>query len=511
MYKYHGVENEPDHKLNLFTYKNILLSGDQIVFFESPNENDPIPDESYDTTKYLFTARYDTLDLPCLYQSSLCTYGEFSKEYKPMYPEIDYTIPDEVQEKLLDTERVSNQCMVIFLGPPEKMKSSMWICTEDLASLLEMKEKISGIIRTNNNSGYEFVADYIQGGNKVTPGMVSVAADVINFTDMQNKLLLTSKLKEMELYASTLYLKESIDWKGEAKEKPDAARCLKLMRTAEVANKNPDIFCIYYVRSDVTMKMKFTPFQARMAAEFYTNKINIRLQNVAIAETLTKLRTLNPKKLEIDAKILFPLKIQVRQIYFRVRRHYINEVRVGQIKKMEFANKLECLKKKVVEKVCGDSEICKKALLFCIDKGHLSLKGKRERFAWDLMNPYHKLMGKLNIRINIPKEESKGKKILNIVTKLKKGYNYYAEKSLETAPGQTPNFFTIRKAFNTIENMRDKNKQYKNFTDLMNFCKPDVKSGMRNIKRKISFLSWTGDNDIFFEYLGFVRDFQFAK
>jgi len=59
--------------------------------------------------------------------------------------------------------------------------------------------------------------------------------------------------------------------------------------------------------------------------------------------------------------------------------------------------------------------------------------------------------------------------------------------------------------------MRDKNKQYKNFTDLMNFCKPDVKSGMRNIKRKISFLSWTGDNDIFFEYLGFVRDFQFAK
>lgn len=42
MYKYHGVQNEPDHKLNLFTYKNILLSNDQIVFFESPNENDPV-------------------------------------------------------------------------------------------------------------------------------------------------------------------------------------------------------------------------------------------------------------------------------------------------------------------------------------------------------------------------------------------------------------------------------------------------------------------------------------
>jgi len=42
MYKYHGVQNEPEHKLNLFTHKNILLSNDQLVFFESPNENDPV-------------------------------------------------------------------------------------------------------------------------------------------------------------------------------------------------------------------------------------------------------------------------------------------------------------------------------------------------------------------------------------------------------------------------------------------------------------------------------------
>ena len=53
--------------------------------------------------------------------------------------------------------------------------------------------------------------------------------------------------------------------------------------------------------------------------------------------------------------------------------------------------------------------------------------------------------------------------------------------------------------------------QYKNVGQLANFCKPDVKSGMRNIKRKISFLSYAGDNDIFFEYLGFIRDFQFTK
>jgi predicted HicB family RNase H-like nuclease len=265
------------------------------------------------------------------------------------------------------------------------------------------------------------------------------------------------------------------------------------------------------VRSDVTLKMRFTSFQARMAAEFYTNKINIRLQNIANSEALNKLKEMNPKKLEIDSSILFPLKIAVRQLYFRVRRHYINEVRIGNLKKMEFAGKLECLKKKVVNKICGDIEICKNALFYCIDKGHLSLRGKREKFAWDLMNPYHKLLGKLNIRINLPKENSKGKKFLNIVTKLKKSFNYYAEKTLETSAGQIPNFFTVRKAYNTIDSMRDKNKTYKDFKQLMSFCKADMKSGIKNIKRKLSFLAFSGENDIFFEYLGFIRDFQFAK
>jgi hypothetical protein len=150
-------------------------------------------------------------------------------------------------------------------------------------------------------------------------------------------------------------------------------------------------------------------------------------------------------------------------------------------------------------------------LTYCIDKGHLSLRGKRERFTWDLMNPYHKLMGKSNIRINLPKDDSKGKKILNIVTKLKKSNNYYAEKTLETAPGQIPNFFAVKKAFNSIDGMRDKVKTYKKIGELLNFCRPDNKSGMRNIKRKISFLAYSSDNDIFFEYLGYIRDYQFAK
>lgn len=428
-----------------------------------------------------------------------------------MYPEINYTIPKEVEEKIQDTEKISSQCLNIFIGPPTVMTEALWICSEDLSAILEMKTKISAMITVNNSNGYEFVAEYIQGKNSLTPGICNVGKDSINFTDMQNKLLLTEKLENLELYSNTLYLKENLEWTGDAAKKPDPSRCLKVLRTKEVPNKNPDVFCIFDVRSDITLKMKYTPFQARMAAEFYANKINIRIQNIAVQETKKKLKEVNPKKLEIDAKMLFPLKILVRQIYFKVRRHYINKVRVGEMKKMDFATKLECLKRKVVDKVCDGIEICKKALNFCIDKGYLSLRGKRERFAWDLMNPYHKLLGKTNIRINLPKENSKGKKILNMISKMKKGYDYYAEKTLETAAGATPNFFTVRKAYNTIESMRNKNKTYKEANQLMEFCKPDIKSGLRNIKRKISFLAYSGDNDIFFEYLGFIRDFQFNK
>jgi hypothetical protein len=42
MYKYPAVKELNSHKLNVFTYKNVLFANDQIVFFESTNEGDPV-------------------------------------------------------------------------------------------------------------------------------------------------------------------------------------------------------------------------------------------------------------------------------------------------------------------------------------------------------------------------------------------------------------------------------------------------------------------------------------
>ena len=221
-----------------------------------------------------------------------------------MFPEINYSMPSEVLEKLMDPAKIANQCLNIFLGPPSHLGEAMWICSEDLKAILEFQERISSIIRFNNNASYDFVADYIRGGTEQINGIVSIDKEKLNFSDMSHKLLLSVEFKDFELYASTLYLKEDIEWKGDATKKPDPARCLKVLQTSQVANKNPDIFCIFFQRSDITMKMTLNTFQARMAAELYTNKINIRLQAVHVGITTSNLATLNPKKLEIDAKIL---------------------------------------------------------------------------------------------------------------------------------------------------------------------------------------------------------------
>ena len=39
MYKYPPIQSEPNHKMNLFSYKNILFNEDQIAFFSSIDEN----------------------------------------------------------------------------------------------------------------------------------------------------------------------------------------------------------------------------------------------------------------------------------------------------------------------------------------------------------------------------------------------------------------------------------------------------------------------------------------
>lgn len=219
---------------------------------------------------------------------------------------------------------------------------------------------------------------------------------------------------------------------------------------------------------------------------------------------------MNQKSIDIDAKILFPLKVEVRRLYFLHRHIIVMRVQIGVLKKTDIPVKLEGVKEKSLTKVCGGTDLCKNALKFCIDKDYLPLKGIRERFAMDPQNPYNRLMPKMNIKINSPKEGGLGKAIMSAVAKMKGTQNYFAEKIPESASGQVPNYTALRKAWNTLFSLRE-TKEYKSSSELSKACKQSDRNASNNIRRKISFLWFAGDNDVFFEYLGFIRDFQLTK
>lgn len=47
---------------------------------------------------------YDNIDLPCLNRSYICTHAQFVREYRPIYPEIDYNVIlnfFEIEKKIL--------------------------------------------------------------------------------------------------------------------------------------------------------------------------------------------------------------------------------------------------------------------------------------------------------------------------------------------------------------------------------------------------------------------------
>lgn len=510
MYKYPEVKNEKDHKLNIFTYKNVLLANEELVYFASANEEDESKDEKYDTTKYLLTIRYEYLDIPCLNKSFLCTYSQFVKEYKAIYPEIDFAIPKEVLEKFGNPSEASENCLVFFLSSISKMEDAAWMCHPDLSLVLDTQLKLSKIILDANMIDYDFVADYIQNTNTVVKGVMNLMKDKFIFTDMHKKEVLTANWRSVEPYANSLYLKEKLLWTGDNKDKPDGQRCLQILRTSEAANNNPDYFCAYFHRNDITRKIALLDYQGRFAAEMYTNKINIRLHFVQLKQSLIALTKLSQKSLSIDSKILFPIKMEVRKNYFAQRHKLVVGLRTGKIKKADLHDKLQETKAKIIDRVCGGAELCKKAIGFCADKEILPMKGVREKFAMDMQNPYNRLMPRTNIKIDLPKEGSFGKAVMKAINKMKGALNYFAEKLPESPSGGVPNATAIKKAFNTFDTLRER-KEYKKLEELQASCKSDERNNSNDITRKISFLMFAGDNDVFFEYLGFVRDFQLTK
>jgi hypothetical protein len=452
--------------------------------------------------------RYEFLDLPCLNRSFLCTHAQYVKEYKPLYAEFDFNVPKEVTEKVGD--QASTNCLLIFLTPVMSVKDAAWLCHLEEKVILEVQVRLSGIIYDANIHAYTFMAKYVQGQKEKIRGTVSIDKDKMFFTDAAKNVLFTATWRDIEPYATALYLKEDLIWKGDEVKKPEPQRCLKVFRKAEIVNHNPDYFCIHNQRNDITMKLKMPIPVARFAAELYTNKINIRLQQVIFKDSILDLSKYPKGSLEVDSKLLGPVKHEVRRQYFIDRHELVNRVKAGELKKNDMPNKLSEAKENVIERVCAGIELCKKATAFTTDTGLLPLSGNREKFAMDIQNPYDRLMPHSNMKVDQEKSDSVGQKIMSTISEIKGAKNYFAEKIPEQQIGGVPNSTAIRKAFNTFKNLRQKNT-HKSADELLKTCSSQEKSGVANIRRKISFLFKAGENDPFFEYLGYIKDFQTTK
>jgi hypothetical protein len=354
------------------------------------------------------------------------------------------------------------------------------------------------------------MADYIMDKSERISGIVSLNRQELHFRDMIGKLSLTINYDEMIPYSIALYLKENLQWSGGIAVKPEDARCFKIQRKGEAFLHSPDYFCIYWQRNDITMRVALNIIQARFQAELYANKINIRLQNQALNKSLEQMNKIKGN-IEVDSSILFPIKNQVRNDYFIVRHKLLGMLKMNKITRDHFENEIQKSKDKIINSVCAGIESCKKAVQMSLNKGLLPLKGYRERFAMDIQNPFNSLVPKSSLKINLPHGGSVGKKLIEQVKDLisnSHDHNYMPDSIPESAPGEIPNDATIKKAFNTIQALRDPNRvgRYFRVEDLGQNCRLNFRHNSYSLKRKVSMLSYVGDHDTFFEYLGKIRN-----
>lgn len=506
----------PEHPLNQPNYKNILLSPNQIVFFSSNSPYSSVPDTTYDTSNYIFTIKYDTLELPCLNRSFMCTHNQFVKEYRPLYPELNFEIPKKIQDLFNNNVKASNNCLVVLLNgilSNNIFENAAWICHDNIKEVYNIQSELSEIVREYTSYSYEFPCDYIFMGSVVKRGHLSLKQNEMVFKErISDKEVFRLAYTEIKPYAVALYLKENIVWKSDEVNKPEDARCIKIQRSDSMFEKYPDYFCVYFDRTDYEMKYDISIIQARFLAEMYANRINMKLQNMALRNSLYTLtknqKSSNGNEIEVNNSILDPIKAQIRIDYFISRHQLLNMLKSGEISTQMFESSIEGVKEKITNSVCSNIQICIKLVNKAKEDGLLPLNGYKEKFATDIQNPYNSLMPKTSYKITLPKGGNIGEKLFQEVIEMINGNDDSSNTQYEREfINELPNANTIKMAFNTLRSVRG-NKKMNKIEEIGLNCRLNYRDNAYDLRRKIGLLQYVGDHDEFFEYFRTIRDLQ---
>ena len=417
-----------------------------------------------------------------------------------------------------DLDKASSNCLLLPLSPLISVSDAAWLCHDDLQTIFKFQDILSKRIRDMNNFKYFFVADYIQGRSQRLNGLVSLDSNGLKFTPIsENGIILNNnsvplldiKYSEIQPYAVSLFLKETLLWQGLPQDKPEESRCLRIQRIGLNFINSPDYFCIFYQRDDFYLKFELPVVQACFQAELYTQKINRHLQNSALNLSLQKLQSINILNPDLDNELLNPVKIQIREEFYVTKYKLYSLFKVNTISRNDYELRVDNAKEKIINSVCNGVITCINSMKYLSDKGLLPTD--RSKFSLDPQNPYNTLIPKTNLKINLPKAGNLGKKLLeNIVTANNLDSKYNRNRNLkikfeplpQSAPGELPNPTLLILAFNTLQFIRSQNKPYTHIEQFQKNCRLNALDNELELKRKVSLLSYVGQIDTFMDYLG---------
>jgi hypothetical protein len=498
--------NSPN-QLNFVNYKNMVVSNNQVSFFISDRNNVAERDTTPIITSYIYTINTADINLPCMNRSYVCLYQEFLGEYLKLFPEINYAVPKEIVQFFGDRNKMMDKCIVLTDGPAINLEFANWICHPDSKYIKTIQDLLSTKVRatTKDESMDLFVRMAYQGST--ADGILRLESDKVKFVNLQKAILYEKKFIQLNLAAVSLYLKEDLpaDLKGVI---DDGSRCFKITELSPELNR---YFCVLYSKTDQAMQRILTIVESRWYALFYSDDFTRKSTKVQASYSLSIISKSSSSSLEIDHSLLIAIKNQVRNEYLIGRHQIMEKYKANEMSKTQTMSMLRALKQKTIDAACNGIEVCKKALIYCADKGLLPLSGNKEKFAMDAQNPYANKLPSQRLAVSSV-VSGKGMSMVSQAAAKKGSAEYWAQHLPAASKGETPNFTNIKQAMNTFASIKaNTNTKFSDINDFGNYCRQSVKTNSNNIKRKVALLNLVPKIDPYLQYLGYVHDKTLGK
>ena len=131
-------------------------------------------------------------------------------------------------------------------------------------------------------------------------------------------------LSAVHSYATTIYNKSELPWKGDNLYKPDSAKCFKVTYDINsnteskkfVPNKKVKLtdlfFCTFFNKNDIAMKNKLSNEMAAFLNSLFVARINLKIHSHNLDISRKKIKDFSGKSLTCIDEIVEPIKYEIR-------------------------------------------------------------------------------------------------------------------------------------------------------------------------------------------------------